>query len=57
MNIYYLMLQGGQESSLSIEAWDMGHAIRIAKEKINEGWDVCKIRCQDGYESLANTFM
>jgi len=51
------MLQGGQESSLSIEAWDMGHAIRIAKEKINEGWDVCKIRCQDGYESLANTFM
>jgi len=54
MNQYYLMLQGGQESSLSIEAWDMGHAIRMAKEKIAEGWGVCKIRCQSGYEHMIN---
>lgn len=52
MNTYFLMLQGGQESSLDIEAWDMGHAIRIAIEKIQQGWAICKIRCESGYEYL-----
>lgn len=55
MDTYYLMLQGGQESSLAIEAWDMSHAIRIANEKIAEGWDICKIR-SDGYELHASFF-
>ena len=44
MNNYFLMLNGGQESSLQIQAWDMGGAIRTAKEKIENGWDVVSIR-------------
>ena len=50
MNDYFLMLQGGMEASLIIEAWDMGHAISICREKIAEGWDICKIRAESGYE-------
>jgi len=54
MNTYFLMLQGGQESSLSIEAWDMGHARRIAFEKISDGWGVYAVRTQGGYESFVS---
>ncbi len=50
MNNYFLMLQGGQESSLSIQAWDMGGAIRAADEKIKDGWDIFAIRSESGYE-------
>ena len=42
MNKYLLMLQGGQEACIEIEAFDMGHALRICKEKLAEGWNICK---------------
>jgi hypothetical protein len=50
MNKYLLMLQGGQEACLTIDAWDMGHAIRIAKDYLADGWGICKIRAESGYE-------
>lgn len=56
MNTYFLMLQGGQEACLDIEAWDMSHAIRIANEKIDEGWQISKIRCDCGYEVHSRFF-
>ena len=54
MNTYFLMLQGGQEACLDIDAWDMGEAIRICKEKIADGWDIVKIKTESGYEILTN---
>ncbi|MDO9141482.1 MAG: hypothetical protein Q7U38_14280 [Methylobacter sp.] len=50
MNRYALLLQGGQ-CALDIDAWDMGHALRTAAEKIAEGWAVYAIRCESGYEA------
>jgi len=51
MNIYFLLLQGGQ-TSLTIEAWDMGEARRIAYKKILDGWDIYAVRgAYSDYES------